>query len=63
MQLDASFPSGEEMHVFADPQSNSYSIQDLEPFTLYKFVMSAETRVGQSQNSSAIYSRTAEGSK
>ena len=42
---------------------NSYSIEDLKPFTLYKIFMSVQTRVGEGEISAALINRTGAGSK
>lgn len=44
------------------PTVNRYVIGQLEPFTVYKIVMSVETQFGEGQSSVPIMNRTAEGS-
>ncbi|KAK4036667.1 cytokine receptor isoform X2 [Daphnia magna] len=43
------------------PTVNRYVIGQLEPFTVYKIVMSVETQFGEGQSSVPIMNRTAEG--
>lgn len=44
------------------PTANRYVIGQLEPFTMYKIVMSVETQFGEGQSSDPVMNRTAEGS-
>ena len=41
---------------------DSYSIENLEPFALYKISMSVQTRVGEGEISTPLFNRTAAGS-
>lgn len=47
----------------AGPTDSRYTIGQLEPFTVYKIVMSVETRLGEGQSSTPLINRTAEGSE
>jgi len=46
-------------HIEAD--LDSYSIENLEPFALYKISMSVQTRVGEGEISTPLFNRTAAG--
>ncbi|EFX83323.1 hypothetical protein DAPPUDRAFT_100606 [Daphnia pulex] len=43
------------------PTANRYVIGQLEPFTMYKIVMSVESQFGEGQSSDPVMNRTAEG--
>lgn len=56
------FSLGNPEPIKVPPTVNRYVIGQLEPFTVYKIVMSVETQFGEGQSSVPIMNRTAEGS-
>lgn len=53
---------GNPNSIRVPPTANRYVIGQLEPFTIYKIVMSVETQFGEGQSSDPVMNRTAEGS-
>lgn len=57
------FSSGTHTPIRTPPNVEKYTLDGLEPYTLYKIVMSVETRLGEGQSSSPLLNRTGEGRK
>ena len=53
--------TGTPSPIRTGPNVNKYTIGNLAPYTLYKIVMSVETRLGEGQSSTPLLNRTGEG--